>query len=77
MQSFFSCLKVVGSQARILYADQRGRVGVAEAFNKAISDKRLLVSIVTLQLITLPRYGSVQESVTILCLCLLTVGSLW
>jgi len=37
---------VVGSQARILYADQRGRVGIAEAFNKAISDKRLLGCVV-------------------------------
>jgi len=37
---------VVGSQARILYADQRGRVGVAGAFNKAISDKRLLGCVV-------------------------------
>jgi urocanate hydratase len=29
---------VVGSQARILYADAIGRIRIAEAFNKAISD---------------------------------------
>jgi urocanate hydratase len=29
---------VVGSQARILYADAEGRVAIAEAFNKAIGD---------------------------------------
>jgi urocanate hydratase len=29
---------VVGSQARILYADATGRICIAEAFNKAISD---------------------------------------
>ena len=29
---------VVGSQARILYADSEGRIKIAEAFNKAISD---------------------------------------
>jgi urocanate hydratase len=28
---------VVGSQARILYADSRARIGIAEAFNKAIA----------------------------------------
>jgi len=32
---------VVGSQARILYSDQRGRVALAQAFNKAISEGRL------------------------------------
>jgi urocanate hydratase len=32
---------VVGSQARILYADCEGRIRIAEAFNKAIRDKRL------------------------------------
>lgn len=32
---------VVGSQARILYADHRGRISIAEAFNKAIAEKRL------------------------------------
>jgi urocanate hydratase len=30
---------VVGSQARILYADAEGRVKIAEAFNQAIADK--------------------------------------
>ncbi len=29
---------VVGSQARILYADERGRIKIAEAFNQAIRD---------------------------------------
>lgn len=32
---------VVGSQARILYADALGRIRIAEAFNKAIRDGRL------------------------------------
>ena len=32
---------VVGSQARILYADSEGRIGIALAFNKAIREGRL------------------------------------
>ncbi|MBK9390627.1 MAG: urocanate hydratase [Bacteroidetes bacterium] len=32
---------VVGSQARILYADSQGRIALAEAFNKAVSDGRI------------------------------------
>ena len=32
---------VVGSKARILYADERGRVKIAQEFNKAISDGRI------------------------------------
>lgn len=32
---------VVGSQARILYADAEGRMKIASAFNKAISEKKL------------------------------------
>lgn len=32
---------VVGSQARILYADAEGRVKIAEAFNKAIADRKI------------------------------------
>ncbi len=32
---------VVGSQARILYADSEGRIRIARAFNKAISDNRI------------------------------------
>ncbi len=32
---------VVGSQARILYADANGRINIAEAFNKAIKDGKL------------------------------------
>src|SRR5690606_1115155 len=32
---------VVGSQARILYADAQGRMEIASAFNKAISEGRL------------------------------------
>lgn len=35
---------VVGSQARILYSDQNGRVAIALAFNEAIADKRIKVS---------------------------------
>ena len=32
---------VVGSKARILYADERGRVEIAQEFNKAISEGRI------------------------------------
>jgi urocanate hydratase len=32
---------VVGSQARILYADSQGRIALAEAFNEAVSDGRI------------------------------------
>ena len=32
---------VVGSQARILYADAEGRIKIAQAFNKAIADKEI------------------------------------
>ena len=32
---------VVGSKARILYADAKGRIGIASAFNKAIRDGRI------------------------------------
>ena len=32
---------VVGSQARILYADAEGRIAIASAFNKAISDGKI------------------------------------
>ncbi|XP_071806511.1 urocanate hydratase-like [Asterias amurensis] len=32
---------VVGSQARILYSDQRGRMAIAAAFNQAVNDGRL------------------------------------
>lgn len=32
---------VVGSQARILYADAEGRIKIAEAFNKAIGEKKI------------------------------------
>ena len=34
---------VVGSQARILYSDQVGRVKIALAFNKAVASGRLKV----------------------------------
>lgn len=37
---------VVGSQARILYADSEGRIAIAEAFNKAIADGRIKGEIV-------------------------------
>ena len=36
---------VVGSKARILYADAEGRMKIAEAFNKAIADKKIGVII--------------------------------
>jgi len=37
---------VVGSQARILYADSEGRIKIAEAFNKAIKEGRISAPIV-------------------------------
>lgn len=37
---------VVGSQARILYADSEGRIKIAEAFNKAIKAKKIKSPIV-------------------------------
>jgi len=36
---------VVGSQARILYSDLRGRIGLASAFNTAVSQGKLKVNI--------------------------------
>lgn len=37
---------VVGSQARILYADAEGRIKIAEEFNKAVADGRLSAPVV-------------------------------
>ncbi len=37
---------VVGSQARILYADAEGRIKIAQAFNKAIRSKKLSAPVV-------------------------------
>jgi len=37
---------VVGSQARILYADAEGRIKIAQAFNKAIADGKILAPVV-------------------------------
>jgi urocanate hydratase len=37
---------VVGSQARILYADAEGRIAIADAFNTAISDGRISAPLV-------------------------------
>jgi urocanate hydratase len=37
---------VVGSQARILYADAEGRIKIAEAFNKAVADGKLSAPVV-------------------------------
>ena len=36
-------MQVVGSQARILYSDCRGRVAIAVAFNAAVRDKTITV----------------------------------
>ena len=36
-------LQVVGSQARILYSNEEGRVEIALAFNKAIADGKIMV----------------------------------
>lgn len=40
--SFFP--QVVGSQARILYSDQKGRVAIAVAFNQAIAHGKIKVT---------------------------------
>ena len=37
---------VVGSQARILYADAEGRVAIASAFNKAVADREISAPVV-------------------------------
>ncbi len=37
---------VIGSQARILYADAEGRIKIAEAFNKAIREGRISAPVV-------------------------------
>ena len=37
---------VVGSQARILYADSEGRIKIAEAFNKAIKEGRISAPVI-------------------------------
>jgi urocanate hydratase len=37
---------VVGSQARILYADAEGRMAIAEAFNEAIADGKISAPVV-------------------------------
>uniref|UniRef100_A0A8B9BYC0 Urocanate hydratase 1 n=1 Tax=Anser brachyrhynchus TaxID=132585 RepID=A0A8B9BYC0_9AVES len=41
---------VVGSQARILYSDQRGRVSIAMAINRAISEGRIKVCLFPLDM---------------------------
>ena len=51
--------QVVGSQARILYSNEEGRIAVALSFNKAVADGRLKV-----------RVGSHDSHVT--CLDLMT-----
>ena len=38
-------LQVVGSQARILYSNEEGRIAIAVAFNKAVAEGRLKVSL--------------------------------
>ena len=38
--------QVVGSQARILYSDQKGRVAIATAFNQAVHDGKLKAPVV-------------------------------
>lgn len=38
-----SVFQVVGSQARILYSDQKGRVAIALAINKGIAEGRIKV----------------------------------
>lgn len=43
----YSSVQVVGSQARILYSDQRGRVSIALAINQAIAKGRVTVKLNT------------------------------
>lgn len=43
--------QVVGSQARILYSDQRGRVSIAVAINRAISEGRIKVCLFCLNMV--------------------------
>lgn len=43
--------QVVGSQARILYSDQRGRVSIAVAINRAISEGRIKVCLFCLDMV--------------------------
>uniref|UniRef100_A0A8C9G5C6 Urocanate hydratase 1 n=1 Tax=Pavo cristatus TaxID=9049 RepID=A0A8C9G5C6_PAVCR len=42
---------VVGSQARILYSDQRGRVSIATAINRAIAEGRIKVCLFPLDMV--------------------------
>lgn len=46
--------QVVGSQARILYSDQKGRVAIAVAFNQAIARGKIKVTRPMLQAGGLP-----------------------
>lgn len=39
----FNISQVVGSQARILYSNQTGRIAIAQAFNKAVASGKLKV----------------------------------
>ena len=41
--SILYSVQVVGSQARILYADQKGRTAIALAFNDAVNSGKLKV----------------------------------
>uniref|UniRef100_A0A8C9LFW4 Urocanate hydratase 1 n=1 Tax=Pavo cristatus TaxID=9049 RepID=A0A8C9LFW4_PAVCR len=47
---------VVGSQARILYSDQRGRVSIATAINRAIAEGRIKVCLFPLDMETSGNY---------------------
>lgn len=42
--------QVVGSQARILYSDQKGRVSIAVAINRAISEGKIKVCLFCLDM---------------------------
>lgn len=50
------CPQVVGSQARILYSDQKGRVAIAVAFNQAIAQGKIKVTFPVL--LVGPPFGS-------------------
>ena len=53
---------VVGSKARILYADEKGRCLIASAFNRAIREGLISAPIVLCLLYTSPSPRDVEES---------------
>lgn len=56
-----SPFQVVGSQARILYTDAKGRASIAVAFNKAMKDGRIKVENDALNLAIFSRHLMMQN----------------